>query len=364
MKKILILGDANSSHILKWVSGIASKGYTVKIFSLALYTGDALKEKGIDVHCASFAGKRKLLYPLAIDEIWQLIKEFKPDIVHAHFASSYGLLGALSRFHPFIISVWGSDVFDFPNISGLHKRLLKFNLKKADKICSTSHIMKKETLKYTNKDIAIIPFGVDLDIFKPLQVHHVFKENAIVIGTVKALEKKYGIEYLIEAFAILRKRMKGLPVKLLIVGKGSLNAPLKEKVKDLGIESETVFTGYMPPLEIPFYHNMLTVSVFPSIDNSESFGVAAVEAMACEKPVIVSDVGGLPEVVENNVTGLVVPPANAEKLADAMETLVKNEQLRISLGKQGRQRVEKLYNWENNLDAMIRLYDETLAAKG
>jgi len=358
MKKILILGDANSSHILKWASGIISKGYTVTIFSLTPYSQEILKEKGIDIRSSSFAGKNKFLYPLAIDELWQLIKEYKPDIVHAHYASSYGLLGALSRFHPFILSVWGSDVFDFPKISPIHKWIFKLNLKKADKICSTSHAMEEEIKKYTDKDISVVPFGVDLTVFKPLHVHHVFKENAIVIGTIKSLEKKYGLEYLIDAFAILQKRIKGYSLKLLIVGKGSLDLKLKAKVKDLGIESETVFTGFIQPAEIPSYQNMLTIAVFPSIDNSESFGVAAVEAMACEKPVIVSDVGGLHEVIENNDTGLIVPPANAEKLAEAMEILIKDEQLRIKFGKEGRQRVEKFYNWEDNLDSMIRIYEE------
>lgn len=360
MKKILILGDANSYHIQKWVSGIVSEGYTVKIFSLTPYSGNFLRDEGIDIYASSFAGKSKLLYPFAINELWKLIKEYKPDIMHAHYASSYGLLGALSRFHPFILSVWGSDVFDFPNISPIHKAIFKFNLMKADRICSTSHIMKEEIKQYTNKHIAIIPFGIDLNLFKPLSVHDIFSVNDIIIGTVKALEKKYGIEYLIEAFFILRQRIKEYPVKLLIVGKGSLDAKLKAKVKDLGIEGETVFTGFIQPAEIPFYQNALSIAVFPSIDNSESFGVAAVEAMACEKPVIASDVGGLPEVIENNVTGLIVPPANAEKLADAVEILVRDEQLRIKLGKQGRERVEKLYNWKDNLDSMIRMYEELI----
>lgn len=362
MKKILILSNANSSHTLKWVTGLVSKGYNVKIFTLTPYPGGILTEMGVSVHYSSF-GKKKFLYPLAVDQLWQLIQDYEPDIVHAHYASSYGLLGALSRFHPFILSVWGSDVFDFPNISFLHKRIFRFNLKKADVICSTSYIMEKEIKKYTSKNVSVIPFGVDLNAFRPMPVHHVFKPNAIVIGTIKALEKKYGMEYLIDAFALLKKRLAGYSLNLLIVGKGTLDSELKARVNSLGIEGQTIFTGYIPPIDIPSYHNMLTISVFPSIDDSESFGVAAVEAMACEKPVVVSDVGGLPEVIENQVTGLVVPPKNVEKLADAIEILVKNEQLRISLGKEGRKRVERLYKWEDNLDAMIHLYEETLSAK-
>lgn len=362
MKKFLILGDANSSHIQKWASGIVSRGYIVKIFSLTSCSDLTLQDKGVDVYSSSCARRNKLCYPFAVYEVWQLIKEFKPDIIHAHYASSYGLIGALSRFHPFVLSVWGSDVYSFPKISFLYKWLLKFNLRKADKICSTSYAMKEEIKKYTDKDITVIPFGVNLNVFKPMPSQHVFKDNSMVIGTIKALEKNYGLQYLIDAFAILRNRVKEeYAVKLLIVGKGSFEGELKTKTNILGIESETVFTGFISPAEIPFYQNMLDITVFPSL--SESFGVSVVEAMACGKPVIVTNVGGLPEVVENNITGLIVPPENAEKLAEAMETLLKDKQLRIKFGKQGRQRAEKLYNFENNLDSMIRIYEELLAEK-
>jgi L-malate glycosyltransferase len=360
MKRVLLLGDANSSHMLKWASGVVSSGYEVKLFSLTPYSSEVLQESGVDVVCSSNAGKNKLLYPLAINEVKKLIREFKPDILHAHYASSYGLLGALSGFHPFVMSVWGSDVYSFPKISPLHKWIFKFNLRKADRICSTSNTMKEEIKKYTGKDISVIPFGIDLNVFKPFYAHHVFKDDSIVVGTVKTLEIGYGIEYLVDAFALLKKKLRGYPVKLLIVGKGSLDGKLRGMVKDLGIESETVFTGYVSPAEIPFYQNMLTIAVFPSL--YESFGVSVVEAMACEKPVVVTNVGGLPEVVEEGVTGLIVPPQNAEKLEEAIEKLVKDKQLREQLGKQGRQRAERIYNWENNLAEMMGIYDKLLTA--
>lgn len=136
----------------------------------------------------------------------KVITEFKPDILHAHYASSYGLLGALSGFHPYIISVCGSDVFDFPNTSFLHKIVLKYNLSVADKILSTSNVMAIETSKYTNKEIIVTPFGIDLDKFKPLSVKTIFNKENIVIGTITILEEKYGIEYLIRAFAIVKNK--------------------------------------------------------------------------------------------------------------------------------------------------------------
>jgi L-malate glycosyltransferase len=363
--KVLLLSDINSTHTQKWALSLAAKGIQVGLFSLHKKTSNWFKDKrNIQILYIpaneenSFKILTKLQFPFALPELKRALREFKPDILHAHYASSYGFLGALSGFHPFVISVWGSDVFNFPNISPIHKGIFKFNLRKANIICSTSRTMKEEIKKYTDKDISVIPFGIDLNIFKPFYAHHVFKDNAIVIGAVKTMEKEYGLEYLIESFAILLKRVKAYNVKLLIVGKGSLDSKLRGKVKDLNIEGDTVFTGYIPPAEIPFYQNMLTIAVFPSL--SESFGVSVVEAMACEKPVVVTNVGGLPEVVENGVTGLVVPSADIEKLTEAMEKLIMDGELRNKFGKAGRQRVERLYNWENNLGSMIEIYHNLL----
>ena len=96
-----------------------------------------------------------------------ILKTFKPQLLHANYATSYGLLGAMTGFHPFVLSVWGSDVFTFPKKSFAHKMLFKYNLNKADKILSTSRFMSQEISKYTSKKIEITPFGVDLEKFYP-----------------------------------------------------------------------------------------------------------------------------------------------------------------------------------------------------
>ena len=117
--------------------------------------------------------------------------------------------------------------------------------------------------------------------------------------------------------------------------------------------NDTIFTGFIEHEEIHKYHNMLTISLFLS---NESFGVSVIEASACEKPVIVSNIGGLPEVVENDVTGIIVDPFNIEQIIQAIEKLIFNRELRIWLGKNGRERVKKLYNWEDNVKQMDDLY--------
>jgi len=220
--------------------------------------------------------------------------------------------------------------------------------------------MAKETENYTTKKIEVTPFGIDMEKFKPFHVKNLFNENDIIIGTVKTLEKKYGMDYLIKAFKIVSNNHPNLALKLLIVGGGSLKNELIQLTNSLKINSRTIFTDNVPFVEVPNYHNMIDISVFPSIYDSESFGVAVLEASSCENPVIVSNVGGLPEVVKNNLTGLVVPPKNEVELAKAIEKLILDKNLRIQYGKSGRLHVEKLYNWKNNVRQMLSIYSDVI----
>lgn len=370
MKKIIILSDANNPHTIKWVTGIASKDFFVYIFSLAkcnhslydTFQNIRVIDFNFEINTnTKFEGSiKKLFYLRVLTSLKKLIDEVNPDILHAHYASSYGLLGALTNFHPFILSVWGNDVYEFPKKSFLHKTILKYNLKHADILLSTSNVMAHETNQYTTKKIIVTPFGIDLNTFKPLKVKSLFQESDIVIGTIKTLEEKYGIEYLIKSFKILKNKYPKLPLKLLIVGKGSLEASLKNLVNQLSIENDTIFTGRINYSEIPIYHNMLDISVFLSIRDSESFGVAILEASACEKPVIVSNVGGLPEVVKNEITGLIVSPRSEKETSEAIEKLLLNENLRKEIGKEGRKHVREKYDWNDNLDHMMKIYNEVL----
>jgi glycosyltransferase involved in cell wall biosynthesis len=368
--KILLLSDPTSVHTIKWARSLAKHGLEICIFSLS-HSEESLYKNYPNIQTYSFGfdasiiraklgSFSKLRYLRTLPEVKGLIRSFKPDIVHAHFATSYGLIGALTGFQPFILSVWGADIFDFPHRSFLHKGLIKYNLKKAHKILSTSHIMAQEISKYSTRAVEVTPFGIDLNLFKPRPVETLFNENDIVIGTVKTLEKKYGIEYLIRAFKILKQRNPTLPLKLLIVGGGSQEKCLKDLTEELQLEGDTIFTGRVPYDQVPDYYNMLTIFVALSTQDSESFGVAVIEASACEKPVVVANVGGLPEVVEDGTTGLVVPARNPEKAAAAIEQLIHDEALRRKMGKQGRERVKRLYNWPDNVAQMIDIYCRVL----
>jgi glycosyltransferase involved in cell wall biosynthesis len=358
--RVLIIGDANSSHTFKWVTSLSKSGIIIGLWSLSEPRIDLYKDvAGITLGFGAIKQKRKgisakLKYLTVFGNLKAFAKKFKPDIVHAHYASSYGLLGRLINFHPYVISVWGSDVFDFPNKNFVTKNIIINNLKNADHILSTGNVMALETKKYTNKNILVTPFGVDLEKFYSKQNDNSTEIKPFVVGTIKSLEEIYGIKYLMKAFSIFRSKYANDAIKLYIVGGGSQESFLKKLAIELGIERDCVFTGAIPFSQVALYHRKMDISVF--LSNMESFGVSAIEASASGNPVIVSDVGGLPEVIENNVTGIVVPPRDPESAAIAMEELFKSKDRRDFLGINGRKRVEELYDWDKNVLQMVEFY--------
>ena len=130
--------------------------------------------------------------------------------------------------------------------------------------------------------------------------------------------------------------------------------------KDLEIEDFTTFQGEVEHDDIVKFHNEIDIEVYPSIIDGESFGVSVVEACACENPVVVSDVGGLSEVVEDGNTGIIVPPKNSDLLAKAIQKLVEDKDLRDKMGKAGRDRVKRLYDFEKNVEKMIAVYQRII----
>ena len=353
--KICYLADINSAHTHKFLNYFVKKGYDIHVISLGKGEYDGVKVHSLDIEDTVMKGKSekgKVGYLKKIKRVKELINEIKPDILHAHYASSYGLLGALTNYHPYIISVWGSDVYDFPIKSPIHKMIIKYNLKKADYILSTSNVMKKETEKYTNKDIKVTPFGVDINKFYPNKV----ESDEIIIGTIKTLEEKYGVQYLVKAFKKVKEENKDLDIKLRIGGKGSQEDYLKNLCRELQIENDVTFLGFVKPDDVIKEFQRFDISVFPSTLDSESFGVAAVESEACGTPVIVSNVGGLMESTKPNETSLVATKESVEDLAEKLNILVRDKELRIKMGKAARMFVEENYSLEKNFDDINKIY--------
>lgn len=358
--KVLLLSDINSTHTKKWAIGLANKNIQIGIFSINPPKNNWWQNNSN----IQLLNHSKTDIPQKFLQKWQYIRylpalskcihQFQPNILHAHYASSYGLLGALSKFHPYIISVWGSDIYEFPKQFIINKQIVKYNLKNADLITSTSHIMAEKTKKYTSKNIEVIPFGVDIEHFKPIKEKKIFTNNELVIGTVKTLEYKYGIDTLIKSFYLLKKNLSHLNLKLFIVGNGKEKQKLLKLTQELNISNDVIFYGAVDNKNVP--QILAEIDIFVALSRYESFGVAVVEAMACEKLIVASNVSGFKEIMINNETGILVEKENPQATASAIQYLIENKNTAIQMAKNARLRVLQNYDFEKNLNKMISIY--------
>lgn len=354
---IALLAIRQSIHTVRWANALANRGHNVTVIS-SHTGGDPLRD-GVREHILSIPSP--VGYFLNVFELRSLLHRLRPDLLHAHFASGYGTLGRLSGYHPFLLSVWGRDVYDFPYRTPVHRWLLKANLRAADHVCSTSEVMAEQTRSVCEDlgPVTVTPFGIDLETFSQRPGSRENRDG-LTIGTVKTLAEKYGIDVLIKAVAMVRDwiedERRAESLRVLIVGDGSERGELERLVQDLNLESLTTFTGQVPHSEVPEYLSALDVYVAPSRHESESFGVAVLEASACECPVVVSDAGGLPEVVKNGETGLIVPRENVQATAEAILKLIRHPKTRKEMGKAGRAWVRDRYSWSSCVDRMESVY--------
>lgn len=357
--KVALLTAESSTHTVRWVQSLADRGLDVHLIT-AHPAGTLVN--GFSVHTLPISAP--LGYVLNARFVRSLLRRINPDLLHTHQASGYGLLGTLAGFSPHILSVWGADVYDTPEKSWLHRGIIRWNLRSADWVCSTSEVMADQTQSLQCVDhLTVTPFGVDTDKFAPATSRDSTAEDEIVIGTVKTLKPKYGIDVLIRAFRALLDRLSDADAqrcRLLIVGGGPQRDELQELARDLGVNERTTFAGRVSHDEVPEYLNRLDVYVALSRLESESFGVAVLEASSCGLPVVVSDVGGLPEVVRDKETGIVVESESPDAAAEAIHRLVTHRDQRKQMGERGRAHVTETYEWSGCVTRMIELYEHVL----
>ena len=145
----------------------------------------------------------------------------------------------------------------------------------------------------------------------------------------------------------------------MVAGDGFERPELLKLAETLGIAEQVTFLGWVPNSDLPPYYRAAAISVIPSLE--EGFGIPAAEAMGCETPVVATDAGGLPEVVEHGVTGLIVPRGDSAALADAMGTLLADAARRAAMGRAGRERALRLFDWDRTAEQFEQIYASMLA---
>ena len=344
--KILFLAPANNYHTEKWCGYFVSRGYEVHVISF--FPG---KIEGVQVHYLDCgvdwqqSDRKKLKYLAETPKIRHIVSEIDPDIISVHYATSYGTAAGIAGLKNYALSVWGGDIYTFPHKSPMHRALLQYSLEHASCLLSTSAAMAREVGKYTDKKFYVTPFGVKTDLFSP-QKRTREDDGQFIIGTVKALKPKYGIDVLLHATALVRQQHPEIPIRVRIAGDGPCKEEYFRLAENLGISDITTWLGFISQEEAAVEWANMDLAVVPSVTDSESFGVSAVEAEACRIPVIISDVPGLMEATQPGVTSTVVTRRSAQALADAIVLLYENPEVRHRMGEAGRKLAVEKYDYE------------------
>lgn len=343
--KILILSDIQD-HAKKCAEGLLELGNDiVYAYPKGMVTkGVKLDNRISKVELPYGGGKNYFLNFLSLRN---LCKKIKPDVIHVHYATGFGLLATLASVHPIVISCYGSDIFDFPQKNKLNYLLLRYILRNAEGLQSTSIVMSNEIksiIKESGQVIDIIPFGINLHKFKP--IYRPKESHRPIVGFIKSLYPVYDVPLLINAFNIVLKEMKYKPL-LKIVGGGPMLDELQCMVKDLKIEENVSFVGRIPNEDIPDMLN--TFDVLVNSSKEESFGVNLLEAMACQVPVISTDCVGPKEVLEEGKCGILLKDRSPKTMADAIINILNNKEESGLIVENARRRIEEYYDWNKNV---------------
>ena len=277
------------------------------------------------------------------------------DIIHIHMPFPLADLAvALFGFKGKVVLSWHSDVIRQRFFLKLYRPVMRKLLKRADAIVAATqgHIDGSDYLpKYENKCV-LIPYGI-----RQMQRHNYVRSktsDGITILFVGRLVYYKGCDILLEAFS------KVTGAKLRIAGQGNLEDSLKKKAE--GISNEVCFLGNISDEELANEYRNCDFLVLSSVARSEAFGLVQIEAMSYGKPVINTYLpGGVPYVSLDNVTGLTVPPFDADALAGAMQRLIDDEDLRLEFGQNAYKRAREEFSEQKMLDSVLALYESLLA---
>src|SRR5882762_4662966 len=295
--RLLIVADSSTTHTLRWAQHFRDRGCDLTILSHVPDPIDGVRVIQFpQKHWYHRVPKLRMLLDYA--PFQKLIRQLDPELIHFHFVSEGGRAFYWDRINvPMIATTWGQDViFDNGPYPGAEISLRKM-LSKARIVTATTHQLARETARYTppNKPIYIIPFGVDLSRFKLRDEKPPGKNDIITLGFVKWLLPKYGPDILIEAFAAVHHERPN--TRLILAGRGSMHEQLQSRVNQLKLTDSVQILGRVDHAKVPDLIRSFDIMLMPSIYDSETFGVAAIEASACGVPVIASRVGGVPEAV-------------------------------------------------------------------
>ena len=346
-------------QVLYLTTGLKRRGHAVTV---ACQPGSPLAERagdaGLEVVELPMRGDADFVAVLAL---WKLIRRRGIDVVHMHTSHAHSLGSAAAtlarRAHTVVTR--RVDIGIARNVFSAFK--YRHGI---DRYIAISEAVRRVLIAggVDGRIIDIVYSGINLDRFDGAEPGRLREEFGVapgtpVIGHVAALAGHKGQRHLIDA---MPRVLEALPAaRLFMVGDGNLRGQLESQARELGLQGAVTFAGFRS--DVPQWLSLFDVFVMPSV--LEGLCTSVLDALAAHVPVVVSDTGGLPEIVQHEQTGLLVPPAQPGPLADAIVRLLRDPELGRRLSEAGRRHVEEHFSAVSMVEGSLRVYDEVTHAR-
>jgi glycosyltransferase involved in cell wall biosynthesis len=375
----------------RFARALASAGYAVRVFVPTLSLPPSEKRTLISggVSVTRF-GAHKRVDDTLVDWFELIVEEHKRepfDVLHAYFLTQAGFVATHAGKYlgiPSVVSIRGNDIERAPFDPSRFSHGM-YALQNANAVTANASELVKKAKAFIDREIVLIPNGIDAEHFKPMERNEVLIESigiksnvtlskaqgllhhdrdssvaplpqsdiTSIIGFVGELREKKGIKALLSAYAQINKHH---PATLLIVGevRQGEDKQFFDEFKLANQNLQIIVTGYVLPKDLPAYYSLMDVFVHPSL--RDGMPNAVLEAMACGKTVIATPVGGVLDVIEDGVNGLLAPVNDAEGLAEKIVEALSQSGKRETVGRSARETVLHRFTLENELKANLQVY--------
>jgi glycosyltransferase involved in cell wall biosynthesis len=351
-------------HTIRWIQYFAQKGHQIHLISSKeLMPGSLDNVTFYRISPVIQTRVKFIAYFINtftnIVKSRKLIRTIKPDIVHAHYLTDYGLLGYFVHPRVYIVTIWGTDILIMPNTSFWLKKMAKFILNSANLITCDSDAVKNECLKYCNcpEKIEVIQWGIDVTKF------HVQKQDRmnpprITVLSTRSAEPNYNIDSIVQSIPFVREKFPDVRfiVKFSV---GTQTSEIRKLADSLHVTKNLeIINKFIDYNEFPELLN--SADIFISVPSSDSSSVSLHEAMACGLPVIVSDIPANHEWITDGWNGFIVPVRNPEKLAESVIQLIEKPDLMQIFGERNAQIIRERADREHHMAHMENLYQHLI----
>jgi len=371
--RLCYISNPNLIHTRRWISWFAQHGHTVCLLADVPLKEDWSDVLVIDLSKIFYA--RFVRFPIWTVWLKNFLREWRPDILHAHRINSAGWMAAASGFHPYVVTPWGTDIFVQPQHSLIARLLAWYTLRQADLITTISHAMDVQAIQLGARANTLkrVQFGVELDTFKPgiatsqenldLRRSLSLPENARVVLSPRAVTPLYNLDIILKSIPLVRERVKEA---IFIFLDYNTDADYKRQLamtsKELGLDA---FIRWVPPTrsrtEMARLYQLSEVVV--SVPSTDGTPVSVLEAMACGKPVVCTDLPPLREFITSGENGWLVPVCQSSPLAEAILQLLAQPEQANEFGRKACKVVADKANSEVEMQRMEAIYYQLAASR-